>query len=130
MGLLKNLFKNSSESQTESKIDWIDLSSLDQLEVITEASYKKTIAIFKYSTRWGVSRMVLRKVEKNHAVSEYEPDWYFLDLIRYREVSNEVSSKFNVQHESPQLILVKNGEVIYHNSHSGIDMDVVNKIAI
>ena len=130
MGLLKNLFKNSSESQTESKIDWIDLSSLDQLDIIVEASYEKTIAIFKYSTQCGVSRMVLRKFEKNHDVSENEPDWYFLDLIRYREVSNEVANKFNVQHESPQLILLRKGEVIYHNSHSGIDMDTVKKIAI
>jgi bacillithiol system protein YtxJ len=130
MGLLKNLFKNTSESKTDSKINWIDLSSLDQLDVIVEASFKKTIAIFKYSTRCGVSRMVLRRLEKKYDISENEPEWYFLDLIRYREVSNEISSRFSVDHESPQLILLRKGEVIYHNSHSGIDMDAVKKIAI
>jgi bacillithiol system protein YtxJ len=130
MGLLKNLFKNTSESHNEPKINWIDLSSLNQLDIIVEASYNKTIAIFKYSTRCGVSRLILKRIEKDYDVSENEPDWYFLDLIQYRDVSNEISRRFNVHHESPQLLLLRKGEVIYHNSHSGIDMDAVKNTAV
>ena len=130
MGILKNFFKNSSDSSTESGINWLNLASIEELDRIVKTSYDKSVAIFKYSTRCGLSRMVLRQLEKNYDISINEPDWYFLDLIQFRAVSNEISNRFQVRHESPQLLLVKKGEVIYHNSHSAIDMNAIQKIAI
>ncbi len=130
MGLLKNLFKSTTENQSELAINWIPLINLEQLDDIVEASNKKPIAIFKYSTRCGLSRMVLKDLERNHELSENEPQWYFLDLIKYRSLSNEISSRFNVIHESPQIIILQHGKVIYHNSHSGIDLDTIKKLTI
>ena len=103
---------------------WIALNSIDQLDVIAELSKTKTQLIFKHSTRCGISRMVM-----NQFVAAYDldlnADLYYLDLLRYREVSNEVGYKFQVLHESPQLLVIKNGVVVAHASHGAInDIDL------
>jgi bacillithiol system protein YtxJ len=99
-------------------MNWTPLNTSSQLDHISVS--ESTVLIFKHSIRCGISSMVLRQLEKN-----WNPvdglDMYFLDLIKYREVSNEISSRFGVRHESPQLIVLKNGEVIHHASHHEIN---------
>jgi bacillithiol system protein YtxJ len=62
--------------------------------------------------------MALYRLEefKSEKLNEY----YYLDLIRYRNVSNEISSKFKLEHQSPQVLLIRNGKLIYHVSHNAI----------
>ena len=127
MGLIKNIFRGTSENHHSSDINWIILKDFSQLDDIVEASDKKPIAIFKYRNRCGLRRMVLKELERRHELIENEPGWYFLDLIKFREVSNEVSDRFKVRHESPQLIVIKGGEVVYHDSHSAIDINALKK---
>ncbi len=109
-------------------MNWIRLESVDQLREIKEKSEEKPILIFKHSIRCSVSVMVLNRLERNwKEESCVQP--YFLDLISFREVSNQIAEDFDVQHQSPQAILIKDGEVIFYESHIGIDFDEINTVA-
>ena len=100
---------------------WIPLTSEEQLVQIKERSAVVPQVIFKHSSRCGTSSMVLSRLER----SDVPPtmDFYFLDLIRYRSISNKIAEEFHVYHESPQILLIKNGECIYDESHMGIRID-------
>ncbi|MCM8568181.1 bacillithiol system redox-active protein YtxJ [Gramella jeungdoensis] len=131
MGILNKLFTSDKKEtkKQESKTPWIDLNTMEQLDKIEESSEEKTVAILKHSTRCGVSRMVLRMFESDYELEENEPiDLYFLDLINYREISNEIAERFNVRHESPQLIVLKNREVVHHSSHQGISANKLKEL--
>jgi bacillithiol system protein YtxJ len=121
MSFLKNIF-GSSENQNESnsKMDWEPLNDISQLDAIGALSNDKPVAIFKHSTRCSISRMALKQFENEFDFPEKVTP-YFLDLIAFREISNDIASRFGVQHQSPQLILIKNGKAVYNVSHSDID---------
>ena len=110
------------------EIPWHVLSNLEQLDELVEISKTRPVAIFKHSTRCGISRAVLKLFEKNYNLTEKEMNLNFLDLLQYREVSNEVASRFGVQHESPQLLIIINGEVVHVSSHHAIEAGHSNKI--
>ena len=122
MGLFGSLFGNSDKEveKEEKTIPWISLSSLEQLETIERKSLSKTQVIFKHSTSCGISRMVLNMFKGNYDFSEAQMDLYYLDLHAYREVSNEAGYKFQVMHQSPQLLVIKNGTTVAHASHGAI----------
>ncbi|MEE9349858.1 MAG: bacillithiol system redox-active protein YtxJ [Flavobacteriaceae bacterium] len=118
MGIFSNLF--SAKEDTFSDVDWIPLNSMMQLNEILVHSGTKKQVIFKHSTRCGVSGMVIKQFEKQFTALDSDVDLYFLDLLRFRDISNAVASKFNVIHQSPQLIVIKNKKVIAHDSHHGL----------
>ena len=121
MGLFNNLFGSTDEEAKEKKVlPWIGLRSLDQLEEIEQKSKTKTQVIFKHSTSCGISRMVLNMFTKSYTLTEGQMDIYFLDLLAHRNVSNEVGIKFQVLHQSPQLLVIKNGVTVFHTSHGAI----------
>ncbi|KFF17120.1 bacillithiol system redox-active protein YtxJ [Flavobacterium hydatis] len=125
MSFLSSLFGDSDQNQSsETKINWIPLTSLYQLDEIVTESKDKQILIFKHSTRCSISRMALKQFEKEFDLED-KVKAYFLDLIAYREVSNEIASRFNVVHQSPQLLLIKDGKSIYDVSHSDIDAEAL-----
>lgn len=104
---------------------WIPLNDLKQLEYIEKKSSIKTQIIFKHSTRCGISSMVQRQFIDAYNFGEKDFDLYYLDLLNYRDLSNEVGYKFQVMHQSPQLIVIKNGQTIAHASHGQInDIDL------
>lgn len=121
MGIFNSLFGSTSTQKEKKILPWIQLNSLSQLDDIVEASKVKPQLIFKYSTRCGVSRMVLNQFESSYDFYENDFDLYFLDLIIYRQVSNEVGYRFQVLHESPQLLVVKKGLTVAHASHGQIN---------
>ncbi|MBU3821621.1 bacillithiol system redox-active protein YtxJ [Flavobacteriaceae bacterium XHP0103] len=125
MGLFNKLFSNNTEEKEENKLPWIDLTDVNQLESIKEKSKTKTQFIFKHSTRCGISRMVMNQFVGNFDLDDNVLDLYHLDLIQNRAVSNAVADSFNVVHESPQLLVIKNGQVVAHESHGSInDLDL------
>lgn len=129
MSILKNLFGNSSEENQPSKINWIPLTDLDQLNEISVASNEKPMVIFKHSTRCSISRMALKQFENEYALTDDEVTIYFLDLLSFRDISNAIATRFQVEHQSPQLILIKEEKVIYNASHSDIDAETLkNKL--
>jgi bacillithiol system protein YtxJ len=119
MSLLKNLFGSSEPTTNNSNVEWIPLTDLGQLNEIINKSTETPVAIFKHSTRCSVSRMALKQFESEfNLTSKVTP--YFLDLLEHRDISNEIVIRFGVVHQSPQLILIKDGKAVYNASHSDI----------
>ncbi len=128
MGLLNKIFGSVVEPKKEEKyIPWNRLASLEQLDIIIEESKEKPIAIFKHSTRCGTSRMTLRQFEKNYTLDEERLKLYFLDLLSFRELSNEVAIRFQIMHQSPQLLVIKDGVMVHHSSHYSIDASLLER---
>jgi bacillithiol system protein YtxJ len=109
-------------------MNWIPLTNLEQLNGIVDAEGYSVI--FKHSTRCSVSMMAKKRFEHDWDAIPESTSVYFLDLISNREVSNAIAQKFSVHHESPQLLLIKNGECIYETSHGEISAeDLAEQIA-
>jgi bacillithiol system protein YtxJ len=102
---------------------WIHLTDETGINTIVQQSKLKPQVIFKHSTRCSISSVALGRLERSTQPGGL--DFYFLDLIRYRDLSNKIAEQFSVYHESPQVLLIKNGECTYSESHSGIDMDEI-----
>ena len=124
MGIFNNMFGgNKDEKPKEEKksyLNWIPLTSLDQLEEIKEQSKTNAVLIFKHSTRCGISKMVIRQFENLFTEEHQNLKVYYLDLLNYRDISTEAGIIFQVMHQSPQLIVVQNGVSVHHASHSEI----------
>jgi bacillithiol system protein YtxJ len=114
--------KVGNEISLESKVNWIPLTFMGQLDEIVAFSNQKPVVIFKHSTRCSVSRMALKKFESEYDL-ENRVDAYYLDLLEHRDISNEIANRFNVYHQSPQLLLIKDGKSVYDVSHSDIDAE-------
>ena len=122
MGFIDSFFGKSSERV--SNINWSTLSDIAQLDTIINDSDSKTQVIFKHSTRCEISSSVLRKFEQQFD-NKSTVSLHFLDLLNYRSISNEIVKRFDVVHQSPQLLVLKNGVVVTHDSHYTIlDIDV------
>ena len=104
-------------------MNWIDLHSADQLTEIKELSRTRPQVIFKHSSRCGTSSLVKNRLERDKQPENC--DFYFLDLIKHRALSNKIAEDFAVSHESPQVLLIMNAECVYEESHSGIQMDEI-----
>lgn len=109
------------------EVPWHVLGSMGQLDEILEQSKNKPVAIFKHSTRCGISRGVLKLFEKNYKLTDDQLKLYYLDLLQNRDISNEIAGRFKVQHESPQMIVIKNGVVVYQDSHHSIQASDLEK---
>jgi bacillithiol system protein YtxJ len=112
--------KESSEKKEIKRLPWLKLTSVDQLDSIIEESKVTPVAIFKFSTRCGISSIVMRQFERAYDLDMDQMKLYYLDLLAFRNVSDEVSNNFQVIHQSPQLIVVKDGIAVAHASHHGI----------
>jgi bacillithiol system protein YtxJ len=121
MGVFNSIFgKSGNQNSVESKINWIPLTFMGQLDEIIAFSSQKPVVIFKHSTRCSISRMALKQFENEFNMGDTVAV-YFLDLLEHRDISNEIASRFGVYHQSPQLLLIKEGKCVYDVSHSDID---------
>ena len=122
MSIFNSIFGTSENNSNPSKINWVPLTDLGQLNEISQLSFEKPVVIFKHSTRCSISRMALKQFENEFDLSDKVTP-YFLDLITFRSISNEIASRFEVVHQSPQLLLIIGGKSVYDVSHSSIDAD-------
>ena len=104
-------------------MNWIPLTTESQLSEIKESSVTKPVVIFKHSTRCSISAVAKSRLER--AAAPETISFYYLDLIKFRDISNRIATDFNIPHESPQILLIRNGECVYDESHSGISMDEI-----
>ncbi|SDF52937.1 bacillithiol system protein YtxJ [Mucilaginibacter pineti] len=102
-------------------MNWIALESAEQLNSIKQ--YQGYSLIFKHSTRCSISMMAKRRFELDWEDLPEDMPLYFLDLIKYRELSAQVAQLFHVHHESPQLLLIKDGECVLDQSHGAISVE-------
>jgi len=104
-------------------MQWINLTNLAQLDTIkNDENYN---VIFKHSTRCSISMMAKRRFELDWDTLPEATNLYFLDLISHRDISAEIAEVFQVHHESPQLLLIKNGECVLDASHGDISAEEV-----
>lgn len=99
---------------------WIQLTSIDQLTEIEERSKVKPVLIFKHSTRCSISSTAMNRLNGSLDKLSEKLDLYYLDLLSFRNISNEIESRYLVHHESPQVIVLKSGIRVYNSSHLGI----------
>src|SRR6186713_644290 len=104
-------------------MNWIALQTETQLEEILKRSADRPQVIFKHSTRCSTSALVKSRLERTKPPATL--DFYYLDLIKYRPISNKIEVDFFVRHESPQILIIRNGECVYDESHLGISMDEI-----
>ena len=116
MGLFDSFLSNNSSDWPGPKLE-----NIDQLNTIVETSFLKPQLIFKHSTRCSVSRFVLNEFKSAYSFSEVDFTAYFLDLLSYREISNAVAQQFDVVHQSPQLLIIKNGKAVAYASHENVN---------
>ncbi|RZS92579.1 bacillithiol system redox-active protein YtxJ [Aquimarina brevivitae] len=128
MNLFSKIFGSGEANKNEEKktIPWKSLTTMEQLDTIEKESKTRPQVIFKHSTRCGISRMALNGFERGFGYQDNQVDLYFLDLLNYRDLSQEIASRFQVWHESPQMIIIKNGETVAHQSHSAINAELIN----
>lgn len=112
-----------TRSTPKRKLNWHELTSVDQLLELMDSDEK--VLIFKHSTRCPVSAMALNQLESTWSI--VNDNIYFLDLLAHRDVSNKIAEELHVVHQSPQAIVFKNREVIYHDSHSNISTRAIEK---
>lgn len=111
------------------ELAWEKVSSVGQIDSLIEMSNEVPILFFKHSTRCGVSSMALNRLSTNWKLTPEECKLAFVDILAFRDVSNYLAESLAVSHQSPQAILIKNKEVIYHSSHSGISaLDIVSAL--
>ena len=99
-------------------MNWQYLTSLSQLKQLTDKSFKNPVLIFKHSTRCSISKMILTRFEREWDNKIILP--FFVDLINYRNISNEIAIIFKIKHESPQVLVINNGKCVNHSSHNAI----------
>ena len=119
MGIFKDLFAAKDNPQPSF---WKPITTPEDIESAKEESQHRKVAIFKHSTRCFISKTVLKNFENQIQSANPDVAFYFLDLIQYRSLSNQIAEEFNVPHQSPQLIILKGGKAIKDFSHQAIDL--------
>jgi bacillithiol system protein YtxJ len=108
-------------------MNWNSLQTAEQLLELLKESSEKKILIFKHSTRCSTSRMTLDRLERNWK-EELNTKSYFLDLLSFRELSNAIAERFNVEHQSPQVLIISQGKSIYDRSHFDIEYSQIEAV--
>lgn len=104
-------------------MNWIEITTESQLSDVKILSKIKPQLIFKHSTRCPISSMAKNRLERGTPPDGI--DFYYLDLIKHRNISQKIATEFDVSHESPQVLLIKSGKCVYNESHSGISIDEI-----
>lgn len=104
---------------------WIALTDIAQLDELVKLSFQKPVAVFKHSTSCSISVTVKKNFEKEWGLPQGDMPVYYLDLLTYRPISNRIAEQFGVQHQSPQIIIIKDGKAVYNASHADIDASTV-----
>ena len=126
MSFFKNIFKenaNSSKEEIKETTKFYTLDKIEQFDEIDEVSQTKPVVLFKHSTRCSISRMALKQFGAEFNYPEEKIDWYLLDLLTPRDLSNEIAHRYNVVHQSPQIIVIRNGKAVFNASHDSISAE-------
>ena len=108
-------------TKKSSSFNWLWLTDDNSFQLAMDNSFERKILIFKHSTRCSISSMALNRIEDN--VRRKIATCYFLDLLKYRSISNKIEEELGVKHESPQILVIENGVCTYHSSHNDISWD-------
>lgn len=107
---------------------WVDLTAVDQLREIDEKSEQQPVVIFKHSTRCVISSMAYSRMkggQKSEALANVPV--YYLDLLAYRNISAQIAERYQVEHQSPQILVIKNKKCAFTTSHNGIRVNALEE---
>ena len=114
MGLFK--------AKNTNNFNWLVLNDEKSYIDAIDSSFNEPILIFKHSTRCSISTLALNRIESKSEGKSINC-CYYLDLLSFRDISNKIAEDFNVFHQSPQILVIKNGKCVFHTSHSNINWD-------
>lgn len=101
-------------------MNWTPLTELAHLDAIDAASKGRPVLIFKHSTRCSISSTALHRLERNWRPEDAAHAVWYLDLLRYRPISDAIAERYGVRHESPQVLVIREGRCVYDASHTAI----------
>ena len=104
-------------------MEWERLTSPEELDALLERSIEVPQLIFKHSSRCSLSSMAFNRLQTDLP----NVGQYFLDIIKYRELSNLIAQKFEITHQSPQILIIHNQRCIFDTSHFNISSSVINE---
>ncbi len=110
-------FRNNSALQD----GWLEMTQPEQLQTAIQQSFEKPVVLFKHSTRCGISVGAKYALEEHWDFKEDEMIFYYLDLINYRSISNAIAEELGVIHQSPQVIILRNGKPVHTTTHHSIN---------
>lgn len=113
------------------EMNWTELKSLNQLEELRNESKNQTVIIFKHSTSCSISKTALNRLERNwkeEEMNSVKP--YYLDLLSFREISRSIADLFDIEHQSPQIIVLKNGKAVFNRSHFDIEFTSIKNAVL
>ncbi len=117
----------SKSSTPISSFPWKEITSVEEFNEMLNAPTEKAKLFFKHSTRCSISSMALKGFEREWNVSSNDFELYFVDLIAHRDISNAIAAESHVEHQSPQVVVWRNGEVVYNASHHHIDAQKIQQ---
>jgi len=123
MGFLDRLKASQSSKNTA----WKMLADHAQLDAIDNLSKEKPVVLFKHSTTCGISASAKNRLEIDWDSLSGDFEFYYLDLLSYRPISNAISKRYDIRHESPQILVIKDGVATYHSSHHGIQVGAIQQ---
>ena len=106
---------------------WKTINSIQELDAVLDSSHDKPVILFKHSTTCSRSAYAKHRLESNYSISPTKAEFYYLDLLNHRDVSNSIASKLGITHQSPQIILVKNGKAVFNTSHESISLKSIEE---
>lgn len=87
------------------------------LSEILEESNKSPVIIFKFSSECGTSERLQKEFEENMDNKKINNPIFLVTVQKQKVLSQKIEEYFGIKHESPQVIMLKNGKVTYHENH-------------
>lgn len=107
--------------------NWHNLEQLRDIENALMDSQSKPVVLFKHSTRCGISLAAYKRLASNFSVLQDSVHFYYLDLLQHRSISNALEVQLGVVHQSPQIIVISKGEVVFDASHDRVTIEAIIK---
>lgn len=121
-----NLF--DTENHSQNKFTWKELRSEEEVEALIQTSDKKTQVIYKHSSRCATSHFALKNVESISAENQKQVDFHMVDVISSRPISMYIAETLDIRHESPQLFVIRDREIVWSGSHNQIQAKVLEGV--
>ena len=122
MSFLANMFGHNTVRE-----DWNQLSSMDELDKAEKESNERAVVLFKHSVSCGVSAYAKHKMENGFDINPENCGFYYLDLLAHRDISNEIAHRYGVMHQSPQMIILRNGQAVFNASHHAVSLTTLKE---
>jgi bacillithiol system protein YtxJ len=98
---------------------FLKISDRDDLDTLLDDSKLRPVVVFKHSNACPLSAAAYREMEK------FEGDVSLVVVQTAREVSRELASITGIRHESPQVLVLRDGKAVWNASHYQIKADTV-----